>query len=157
MVTKTLNVNQKVTFNSLYFQFSSVMSKYGIDLLRIALAIVFIWFGGLKIFGMSPAQELVEKTIYWLPPKFFVPFLGYWEVAMGLGLLVKRLIPLTIILMLFHMAGTFLPFIILTKVCFDVFPYCPSLAGQYIIKNLVLVAGALTVAGKYNGRIIRKS
>ena len=157
MPPETLSVNQKVSFNSLYFQLSNVMEKYGVDLLRIALAIVFIWFGALKVFGMSPAQDLVEKTIYWISPKFFVPFLGVWEVAMGFGLRIKRFIPITIVLMLFHMAGTFLPFIILTKVCFDVFPFCPSLAGQYIIKNLVLVTGALTVAGKYNGRIMKKS
>jgi len=47
------------------------------------------------------------------------------------------------------MIGTFLPMFILPETCFDAFPFCPSLEGQYIFKNLVLVAGALSVAGKY--------
>ena len=126
------------------------MDKYGIDALRVALAIVFIWFGALKIAGVSPAQELVKKTVYWFSPGFFVPFLGYLEVVIGIGLLVKRLIPYTIIMLLIHMAGTFLPLIILRNVCFNVFPFCPTMEGQYIIKNLVLISGALAVSGKYN-------
>jgi uncharacterized membrane protein YkgB len=48
------------------------------------------------------------------------------------------------------MAVTFFPLFILPRICFDAFPYCPSMAGQYIIKNLVLIAGALVVGGKYN-------
>ena len=137
-------------FSSFYFHFSKQMDKYGIDALRVALAIVFIWFGALKIVGMSPAQELVKKTVYWFSPGFFVPFLGYWEVIIGMGLLIKRLIPYTIIMLLIHMVGTFLPLIILRNVCFNVFPFCPTMEGQYIIKNLVLISGALAVSGKYN-------
>ncbi len=147
-------MNQKLSFNSFYFRLSTLTEKFGVDWLRIALAIVFIWFGFLKMIGMSPAHELVEKTIYWIPSKIFVPFLGGWEVAMGIGLLFKKLIPFTVVLMLFHMAGTFLPFFILTNVCFDSFPFCPSLVGQYIIKNLVLVTAALTVAGKYSVNVL---
>lgn len=129
---------------------SKKMATYGTDLLRVALSIVFVWFGTLKVLGMSPAQELVEKTIFWFPAEIFVPVLGLAEVAIGVGLLIKRLIPLTIIMLLLHMACTFLPFIVLTSSCFDAFPYCPTMEGQYILKNLVLIAGALVVGGKYH-------
>jgi uncharacterized membrane protein YkgB len=126
------------------------MEKHGMEMLRISLAIVFIWFGVLKIFGISPAHELVEKTVFWFPEQYFVPFLGFWEAAMGLGLLIKRLIPYTILPLLFHMVCTFLPFFIVPDVCFDAVPYAPSLVGQYIIKNLVLISAVLYVSGKYS-------
>ncbi len=140
----------KKVFNTLYFKFSKIVDKHSVNMMRIALAIVYIWFGALKIFGMSPAGELVEKTVYWFKPEIFVPILGMCEVIIGLGLLFKKLIPITIVLLLLHMAVTFFPVFIVQAVCFDVFPYQPSLVGQYIIKNLVLISGALVIAGKYN-------
>nr|WP_244199293.1 hypothetical protein [Flavobacterium psychrolimnae] len=99
---------------------------------------------------MSPADELVEQTVHWFQPQIFIPILGVCEVLIGIGLLIKRCIPYTIPLLLLHMAATFFPVFILKTICFDAFPYCPTLAGQYIIKNLILISGALIVAGKYN-------
>lgn len=138
------------TFKSFYFLLSKKMEKHSVNMMRIALSIVYIWFGSLKIIGISSAGELVEKTVYWFKPELFVPILGFCEVIIGVGLLIKRFIPYTIVLLLLHMAVTFLPFFIQKSNCFDVFPYCPTLTGQYIIKNIVLVSGALIVAGKYN-------
>ena len=140
----------KAGFNLLYTQFSRKMDRYSIILMRIALAIVYIWFGALKVFGMSPAGELVEQTAYWFRPEIFVPLLGICEIIIGFGLLIKRCIPYTIILLLMHMLVTLFPIFILKKVCFEAFPYCPTLVGQYIIKNLVLISGALVIVGKYN-------
>ncbi|MBF2708846.1 DoxX family protein [Flavobacterium soyangense] len=138
------------TFNTLYFNFSDSIEKHSILILRISLSIVYIWFGALKVFGMSPAGELVEKTVYWFRPEIFIPILGICEVIIGLGLLFKRLVPIAIVLLLLHMGVTFFPVFIVQTVCFDVFPYCPTLVGQYIIKNLVLISGALVIAGKHN-------
>ena len=140
----------KTTFNSFYFLLSKKMEKHSVDLMRIALAVVYIWFGTLKIFGMSPAGDLVEKTVFWFRPEIFIPVLGICEVLIGVGLLIKRLIPYTIVLLLLHMTATLFPFFILKNSCFEEFPYGPTLVGQYIIKNLVLVAGAFVIAGKYN-------
>jgi len=148
-IKKTLSKQKTLAFQDVHHLLTSSLEKYGIDMMRIALAIVFIWFGALKMVGMSPAQLLIEKTIYWFSPKVFVPFLGFWEVCIGLGFLIKRFVPYTVFLLLFHMMGTFLPMFILRDICFDAFPFCPSMEGQYIIKNLVLIAGALAVAGKY--------
>lgn len=126
------------------------MEKHSINLMRIALAIVYIWFGALKIFGMSPAEDLVAKTVFWFKPEFFIPILGICEVLIGIGLLIKKLIPGTVILLLLHMVATLFPFFILKSSCFEIFPFEPTLVGQYIIKNVVLVAGALVISGKYN-------
>lgn len=118
--------------------------------MRVTLAIVYIWFGALKVINSSPAEGLVEQTVYWFRPEIFVPVLGICEIIIGLGLLIKKFIPITIILLLLHMAVTFFPVFIIQKVCFNVFPYEPTLVGQYIIKNIVLISGALVIAGKYN-------
>ncbi|MEY4433723.1 MAG: hypothetical protein RLZZ44_1857 [Bacteroidota bacterium] len=137
-------------FNTFYFSFSEKIEKYSIVIMRIALAIVYIWFGGLKVIGLSPAGELVKETVFWFRPELFIPVLGICEVLIGLGLLIRRFVPITILLLLLHMMATLFPLFILTDACFDTFPYRPTLVGQYIIKNLVLVAGALVIAGKHN-------
>ncbi len=143
-------MNKPVPITNFYNTFSKQMDAHGVTLLRIALSIVFIWFGALKVAGMSPAQQLVEKTVSWLPGSTVVPALGAWEMLMGIGLLFKRFIPYTIILLLLHMAFTIMPLLLLTATCFKKFPWCPTLEGQYIIKNLVLVAAILVICGKYN-------
>jgi len=143
------NIIMETNFNILYSRFSQKMEKHSLNIMRVALAIVYIWFGALKVIGMSPAENLVEQTVFWFKPEIFVPVLGICEVIIGIGLLIKKMIPYTIVLLLLHMVATVFPVFILTNVCFDAFPYCPTLIGQYIIKNLVLVAGALVIAGKY--------
>ncbi|MGO4818364.1 DoxX family membrane protein [Flavobacterium sp. W22_SRS_FP1] len=132
------------------------MEKHNVTIMRIALATVYIWFGALKVFGMSPAGELVEETVFWFRPEIFVPILGICEVIIGIGLLIKRIIPYAIVLLLLHMCATLLPVFILKTICFDSFPYCPTLVGQYIIKNLVLIAGALVIAGKHNAEYMKE-
>lgn len=122
------------------------LNKYSIDLLRYSLSVVFIWFGVLKPIGVSSATELVSKTVYFIPPEIFVPILGFWEILIGICLLDKRLIRFGIPLLLLQMAGTFIPLIILPNVSFITIPFVPTLEGQYIIKNLVLISGALVVA-----------
>ncbi|PXY46243.1 hypothetical protein [Flavobacterium hydrophilum] len=140
----------KTTFNFFYFLLSEKIGKHGVNLMRIALATIYIWFGVLKIFGVSPAGDLVEKTVFWFKPELFIPILGICEVCIGTGLLIRKWIPQTILLLLAHMTATLTPIFILQSSCFEIFPYEPTLAGQYIIKNLVLVAGALVISGKYN-------
>lgn len=122
------------------------LDRYSVPLLRYSLAVVFFWFGVLKPFGVSSATELVSETVYFLPPELFVPILGVWEMAIGVCLLNKRLLRAGIALLLLQMAGTFLPLVLLPNVSFTTFPTVPSLEGQYIIKNLVLISGALVIA-----------
>ena len=123
------------------------MAKYGVRLLRYSLGIIFIWFGALKPFGMSPAQELVGNTVYFVDPEWFIPLLGWWEVAIGVGLIVRPLIRPAIALLFLQMPGTFLPLVLLPEVCFTDFPLGLTMEGQYIIKNLILISAALVVGG----------
>ena len=54
---------------------STFFRRWGIPALRISLAIVFIWFGALKIFGVTPVTDLVAETVYWFDPDWVVPVL----------------------------------------------------------------------------------
>jgi len=131
---------------SLDKQLIALLNQYSISLLRYSLAVVFFWFGVLKPLGVSSATELVSETVYFLPPGLFVPILGVWEMAIGVCLLDKRLLRVGIALLLLQMAGTFLPLVLLPDISFITFPIVPSLEGQYIIKNIVLISGGLVIA-----------
>ena len=123
------------------------MRAHGVGLCRLALGIVFVWFGALKLLDIGPARELVTHTVYWVNPSWFYPFLGAWEVAIGVGLLIRPLQRAAILLLLLQMPGTFLPLVLLPHICFTRIPWEPTLEGQYIIKNLVLIAAAIVVGG----------
>ena len=123
------------------------MYKYGRFFLRISLAVIFIWFGLLKPFHMSPAEDLVKRTVYWMPPEVFLPILGWWEVAIGICLIFRKLLRLGLLLLILQMIGTFLPLIILPNVVWLNFPFILSLEGQYIIKNLILISAGIVVGG----------
>lgn len=123
------------------------MEKHGIRLLRLSLGVIFVWYGGLKTVGMSPAHQLVANTVYWVDPAWFVPLLGWWEVAIGVGLLFRPLVRVAIALLFLQMPGTMLPLVLLPEVCFTSIPFGLTLEGQYIIKNLVLISAAIVVGG----------
>lgn len=128
------------------------MERYGHRVLRIGLAVVFIWFGTLKPLGLSPAADLVKRTVYWLPPEVFLPILGGWEVAIGLCLLFRPLIRVGILLLFLQMPGTLLPLFVLPEVCFTSVPFGLTLEGQYIVKNAVLIGAAIVVGGTVRER-----
>jgi uncharacterized membrane protein YkgB len=123
------------------------MRRHGVRLTRLSLGVVFVWFGALKPFRISPADELVERTVYWFDPAWFIPLLGVWEVAIGVCLLIRPLNRVAILLLLLQMPGTMLPLVLLPEVCFTHIPWAPTLEGQYIIKNLVLISAAIVVGG----------
>ena len=124
------------------------MQAYGVSLLRIALGVVFVWFGALKIVGRSPVSALVARTVYWISPEFFVPFLGMWEVLVGLGLLVPVALRLTLLLFWFQLAGTFLVLVLRPDIAFQGGnPILLTTEGEFVMKNLVLIAAGLVVGG----------
>jgi uncharacterized membrane protein YphA (DoxX/SURF4 family) len=128
------------------------MSKYGLLILRVCLGIIFLWFGVLKFFkGLSPAEELVRNTIYFMDPDIFIPILALWESLIGLGLITGKYMRLTLLLLFLQMPGTALPLIILPEKVWTIFPYGLTLEGQYIIKNLVLISAGLVLGATVRG------
>jgi uncharacterized membrane protein YkgB len=123
------------------------MNRFGVPVLRVALGVVFVWFGGLKLAGGSPAADLVANTVYLLRPEVVVPALGVWEVLIGACLLYRPLIRVGILLLFVQIPGTFLPIVLLPEVVFVTFPHQLTVEGQYIVKNLVIIGAALVVGG----------
>lgn len=132
---------------------SAFMRRWGTPALRYSLAVIFIWFGILKPLGMSPAEDVVKKTAAWMPlldADGWLAVIGWWEVAIGVTFLWKRTVRLAIALMAVQMVGTFMPLVLLPEVTFQTgrVPYAPTIEGQYIIKNLLIISAALAVGGR---------
>lgn len=133
------------------------MARYGVVLLRIALGIIFFWFGFLKFFpGMSPAEDLAVRTISKLsfdliPGNVSILILAAWECLIGLGLLSGKFLRATLLLLMLQMVGAATPILIFPQEVFTAIPYAPTLEGQYIIKNLVLVSAGLVIGATVRG------
>src|SRR5271167_722 len=84
------------------------MAAHGLELLRISLGVVFIWFGLLKVIGVTPVADLVTSVISWVPVTLSVPLVGIFEVVLGFGLVVGYGLRFTLLLLWLHLAGTFL-------------------------------------------------
>jgi uncharacterized membrane protein YkgB len=142
---------------------TSWMARHGITLARFSLGIVFLWFGVLKFFpGLSPAAELAGRTIERLTfgmvqPAVSLPLLAAWESLIGIGLLSGRALRITLLLMFLQMLGTMAPLVLFPAETWAVFPIAPSLEGQYILKNVVLVSAAIVVGATVRGgRLVAK-
>lgn len=134
------------------FWLTTWMARYGLTLMRIGLGIIFFWFGALKLVpNLSPAEDLVRHTIYFIDPDLFIPVLAVWEMVIGLGLITGLFMRTTLFLLFLQMPGTALPLVLLPEVCFTVFPLGLTLEGQYIIKNLVLITAGLVLGSTVRG------
>src|SRR5262249_1065253 len=111
-----------------------------------SLAIIFIWFGALKLADLCLLAPFISRSVPFLPSGEFLYVLGCWEVAIGVCLLVRPLIGLGLWLLLFHLPGTALPFLTIPEECFPPFPFGLTVEGQYIVKNLALASAALVIA-----------
>ncbi len=142
-------------FEQLDKQISSFMRRWGILSLRISLGIIFIWFGILKPIGISAAAPLVLKTVNWMPvfsPEGWLAIIGWWEVAIGVFFLFRKTTRIAIALLFLQMVGTFMPLVILPGITFQdgYLPFAPTMEGQYIIKNLMIISAALVIGGTVN-------
>lgn len=133
------------------------MADHGLTVLRIALGIIFLWFGVLKFFpGLSTAETLAARTIAklsfgYVTPDISRPLLAAWECAIGLGLLSGWLMRVTLGLLFLQMIGTFMPLFFFPAETWRYPPLVPTLEGQYIIKNGVLVAAGIVLGATVRG------
>jgi uncharacterized membrane protein YphA (DoxX/SURF4 family) len=145
------------TYDRLDARITGFLARIGVPTLRIGLGIVFFWFGVLKFFpGLSPAEDLAAHTIETLSgglvqPAVSLPVLATWECLIGLGLLTGRFLRPTLALLMLQMAGTITPLFLFPSETWIHFPYSPTLEGQYIIKNVVLIGAARVVGGTVRG------
>lgn len=123
------------------------LHRAGPVLLRVSLALVMIWFGALKVAGISPVSKLVADTVPALDGSWFVPLLGGFEVALGIALLAgSNLLVLTGLVA--HLLGTFAVLVTQPDLAFQQGnPLLLTVEGEFVIKNLVLLSAGLALAG----------
>lgn len=136
---------------------TETLAKVGVPILRVSLGIVFLWFGALKFFpGLSPAEGLAARTLSALSlgivdPGVAVIVLAIWECAIGLGLLTGIFTRATLLLLALQMLGTFTPLLLFPAETFIRYPFAPTLEGQYIVKNLVLIGAGIVIGATVRG------
>jgi uncharacterized membrane protein YkgB len=120
-----------------------------IPLARIALFVVFFWFGFIKFTGMSPAGPLAEaltaKTIGTEHFDLLFKLISLLECLIGVLFLIPKAVRIVIPLLFFHMAIVCAPLVLVPELTWQK-AFIPTLEGQYIIKNLVIIALAFGVA-----------
>ncbi|UOY02317.1 DoxX family protein [Blastococcus sp. PRF04-17] len=121
-------------------------------LLRLALAAVFVWFGALKIFGVSPVHELIGQTLPFIDADLAVPALGVVEVVIGLVLAAGILPRITLLVLAGHLAGTFLTFVTASELMWGANLLELTADGEFVVKNLVFISAALVLIGIYSPR-----
>ena len=123
--------------------------KVSIPFARFGLFVIFFWFGFLKIIGISPAsgveERLFESTVPFMSFSTFIILFGIFECLIGILFMIKGAERIVLPLLLIHMITTFGPLFFLTHETWQAF-MIPTLEGQYIIKNLVIIACAMGIA-----------
>ena len=149
--------DRREAFDRLDARITAWMARHGLVLLRVSVGVAFLWFGALKFFpGLSPAHDLALRTIDKLtlglvPAPTAIVILATWEVVIGLGLLLGIFLRATLLLLFLQMLGTLTPLFFFPAEAFTRLPYAPTLEGQYIIKNLVLISAGIVLGATVRG------
>lgn len=122
-----------------------------IPMARFSIFVVYFWFGILKIFDLSPAsplaQSMVERTIGLGNFRLAFIILGVFECLVGLLFLIPKATRVALVLLFAHMAVVCAPLVLLPSYIWTK-AFVPTLEGQYIIKNLVVIAVAIGIAAQ---------
>lgn len=151
----TTSISQR--FNQIDKAITGWMAENGISILRVSLGVIFLWFGFLKFFpGSSPAEQLATNTISILTfglikPAVSIYMLATMETLIGLGLIFRIFLRTTLLILFFQMLGTVTPLFLFPAETFTLVPISPTLEGQYIIKNIVLISAGIVI-----GATVRK-
>ena len=129
----------------------SFLKKVEIPAVRIAIFTVYFWFGMLKLIGASPATPLVhslfEQTIHFMPFSTFYTLFAVFEMVIGILFLIPKMERVAILLLGLHLITTMLPLLVLPNTTWQGF-LIPTLEGQYIIKNVLIIAAAIVIGAR---------
>lgn len=134
---------------NLYNSAVKILNQRGVDILRVCLGIIFLWFGALKLAGASPVETLLRNTYGFLSVEAFIKILGVWEVLIGLGFITKKFFRATLVLFLIQMGGTLSCFALNPEIFFSGGnPLLLTMEGEFVTKNIILISAGLAVAGR---------
>lgn len=135
-------------------QLTRWLTRYSILILRVSLGLVFLGFGVLKFIpGASPAEELAVRTVERLSLGVLSGGVALFVTAaaecfIGLTLISGRLLRTGLLVLAASMVGILSPLVLFFT---DLFPGAPTLEGQYVLKDIVLVAAGMVVAARTLG------
>jgi len=153
-------MNLAVLFKRKEKQIVQWMANHSILLLRISIGIIFFWFGVLKFFPQtSSAEDLAARTLdkitfQQIPNNISIIILAAWECFIGIGMIIGRARRITLVLLFLQMIGTILPVFFFPNETFVYIPFVPSMEGQYILKNLIIIAAAIVLGATIRGGAI---
>ncbi len=133
------------------------MAENGIAFLRISIGIIFLWFGFIKYFpGLSPIEDLALRTTRVLTFNLFSDNamaigLATLECLIGIGLITGKFLRITLLLLLFQLIGAISPVFIFPSEVFKIIPIVPTLAGQYIIKDIIIISAGILIGSTVRG------
>lgn len=146
----------RTAFQAIDRRLTHWLAEHGLTLLRISIGVIFIWFGMLKFWpGLSPADQLATETIDRLSFGLITEdlarvLLASLETAIGIGLVTGKFMRFTLLLLVGQMLGAATPLFLFSEVTWSHL-FVPTLEGQYILKNVVLVSAALTIGATVRG------
>lgn len=123
------------------------MHRVGHRVDRLAIGLLFIWFGSLKVLGFKSATSIIAETVYLGSPDLTARLLGGWEVAIGICLIAPGLARLGVALLAVRVPGTLMALLLKPEVCWTDTFLVPTIQGQYLIKDAILFAAAMIIGG----------
>jgi uncharacterized membrane protein YkgB len=130
---------------------------HSIAFLRISIGAILLAFGALKFFpGVSPAQDLVERTMDIMtfgivPGPVALVAVALLETVLGLWLISGRAMRGAVYLLGIALIGIMSPIVLLPGRLFAGPHGAPTLEGQYVLKDVIIVGAALVLAASVGG------
>lgn len=126
-------------------------NKIQVSFARTAIFVVYFWFGLLKLLGMSPAGELVhslfQRTLWFMSFDLFYAGFALFEMLIGVLFIIRGFERSALALLFLHLITTAMPLVLLPGTTWQGF-LIPTLEGQYIIKNILIISAAIVVGSK---------
>jgi uncharacterized membrane protein YkgB len=134
----------------------AALQRWSIPALRLTLGLIFLWFGALKVLGISPITPLLKQTYSFMANPVFTILLGVWEMLIGVGLVFRLAVRHTLFLLCLHLAGTFVAIWLAPSLFFlHRNPLMLTVNGEFVLKNLVLLTAGLVIGGHELSRLPR--
>ena len=116
---------------------------------RSALFVVFFWFGLIKLLGVSPAtgmaMALTARTVGIAHFGLMFNSLAVFECVIGVLFLIPRAVRIVLGLLCIHLAVVCAPLVLVPGYTWQEV-MVPTMDGQYIIKNLLIIAAGIGLA-----------
>lgn len=141
--------NKKINYQAIDLQLIAFFKRWFLPVARVSIFIIFFWFGLIKLLGLSPASPLAEaltaKTVGMQYFGILFVILALVECVIGVLFLFPKMTRIVVPLLLVHMVIVCSPLIMVPEYTWQAF-MVPTLEGQYILKNAVVIAVAIGIA-----------